>query len=379
MTTVTSVPRQTDRQRLIGDSIAQFCAGEHSPQRIRACRDRTPDFDRDLWRRLANLGWLGIIVPEEAGGLGLEFSDLAAMLLPWGEACAPEPFVATTVLCGGAILNGNGPARTALLHELCGGGLIAALAWSDRKSGIPRVSAELRGENFVIDGDCTVVVPADADGWLVSAQSSDGAWLIWVDAETSGAGVSRERRADGSFAARLTFSQCIVGAENMVATPDIGAEVLDRSLDQARIAVSVEMVGMARRMLAMTLEYLKMREQFGQPIGKFQVLQHRAVDMFVSVELAQDVVLAAARAVDSGINDRELGIWASRAKARATEVLGSIARDAVQLHGAIGFSDEYPLGIYVNRSLVYCAWLGNHSFHVDRYARLCEPYQSNFP
>jgi alkylation response protein AidB-like acyl-CoA dehydrogenase len=366
----------TDQQRMLADSARQFCAGEHEPQRVRACRGRDPDFDREVWRKVAEIGWLGIVLPESDGGLGLGFGELAEVLEPWGAACAPEPLVAAAVLAGRALVHGEGPARAGLLERLVAGELIPALAWVDASGEVQAVRATKRPGTFVLDGETRYVAPADSDGWVVYARDANDAWLLWVDRDEPGTRIEREPRADGTFAARVSFTGCAVPDSASVATPARADLALSRALDEARIALALEMTGTMQRIVELTLEYLRTRVQFGKPIGSFQALQHRAVDLFVACELARDVARAAARLADGEGDALTLSLWAARAKARAADALSRIAREAVQLHGAIGFTDEYALGVYVNRALVQCVWLGSASAMRRRYAELAPPFDS---
>jgi 3-oxochol-4-en-24-oyl-CoA dehydrogenase len=369
----------TDQQRMLGESARQFCAGEHEPQRVRACRGRHPDFDREVWRKVADLGWLGIALPESDGGLGLGFRELAEVLEPWGAACAPEPLVAAAVLAGRALIHGDGPARADLLERLIAGQLIPALAWADSRGEAQPVRATPSAGTLVLDGEARYVVPADADGWLVYARDENDAWLLWVEAHQPGTSIVREPRADGTFAARVSFSGCALPESAVVATPARADLALSRSLDEGRIALALEMTGTMQRMVELTLEYLRTRVQFGKPIGSFQALQHRAVDLFVACQLARDVARAAAHIADADGDALTLALWAARAKARAADALGRIAREAVQLHGAIGFTDEYALGIYVNRALVHCSWLGSVSAMRRLYSELAPPFECEQP
>lgn len=366
-------------QRMLAESARQFCAGEHEPQRVRACRGRQPDFDRAVWRKAAELGWLGIVVPESDGGLGLGFRELAEVLEPWGAACAPEPLVAAAVLAGRVPVHGDGPARASLLDRLVAGELVPALAWADIRGEAQAVHATRHAGALVLEGESRYVVPADADGWVVYAREENDAWLLWVDRGRPGTQIEREPRADGTFAARVRFTGCAVSESDVVATPACAGLALARSLDEARIALSLEMTGAMQHMVDITLDYLRTRVQFGRPIGSFQALQHRAVDLFVACELARDVAHSAAQVADADGDALTLALCATRAKARAAEALSRIAREAVQMHGAIGFTDEYALGVYVNRALVHCAWLGSASAMRRRYGELAPPFESDLP
>lgn len=369
---------QTDQQRMLADAAKQFADSEHGAARLRACRDRQPDFDRGVWQSIAGLGWLGVLVPEDDGGLGSGFGDMGQLVYAWGRACAPEPLVASGVLAARTLVHADGPARARLLAGLVAGTLIPALAAHPGEplaDTAPDVQAAPEGADWSLRGCARYVVPADADGFIVSAAGAPGTQLFWVAAGAPGLTVHRERRADGSFAARLALEDVRVQAGDLLAGAKTAQAAVARAGDEARVLVAVEMAGMMRAMLDLTLEYLRTRVQFDKPIGSFQALQHRTVDLYLAEQLARDVAQAACGALDAGSTGNARAMLASRAKARACESLNRIAREAVQLHGAIGFTDEYALGAYVNRSLVLSAWLGNAAAHRQRYARVAPPLE----
>ena len=349
----------TDQQRMLADAARQFAAAEHTPARLRACRDRDPDFDRGIWQSIADLGWLGVLVPEEDGGLGAGFGDMAQLVYAWGRACAPEPLVACGVLAARTLVHAQGPARARLLAALVAGECIPALAAGE---------GEVEFAGGALHGTRRYVVPAHADGYLV--QSDAGLW--WVAKDAAGLRIEHERRADGSAAARLHLDGVRVGEAERVCDSAAPAE---RALDEARVLAAVEMSGMMAAMLELTLDYLRTRVQFGKAIGSFQALQHRAVDLYIAEQLARDVAQAACATLDAGAAGEALALAAARAKARAGESLDRIAREAVQLHGAIGYTDEYALGLYVNRALTLSPWLGNAAQQRRRYARLAAPLE----
>lgn len=372
----------TDQQRMLADAAKQFADREHTPARLRACRDRHPDFDRGVWGSIASLGWLGVLVPERDGGLGAGFGDMAQLVYAWGRACAPEPLVAGGVLAARALVFADGPARGRLIEGLLAGSVIPALAahsGDTLAAAPPEVHASPGGDGYRLSGMARYAVPAHADGFIVAATSGSGTQLFWVPAKVAGLSIGQERRADGSFAASLALDRVAVPAGDVVASAEAADAAIARATDEALVLCAVEMAGMMRAMLDLTLEYLRTRVQFGKPIGSFQALQHRSVDLYVAEQLARDVAQAACTGLDAFAenagHDTERSLLSSRAKARACESMNRIAREAVQLHGAIGFTDEYALGAHVNRALVLSAWLGNAGAHRARYARLAPPLE----
>lgn len=348
-----------DTLALIADVAGAFATRDAA--RVRALRDAGGHVDRTMWRRIADNGWLSVLVPEELGGAGLGVDVACVIARRLGHAGFPEPFVAAGVLAP------------------------VVLAAADDDDARDRLAGVLAGEHLV--GVCwqrTVTVDAgglsgesrfsgtgpDADGWVVAATSADGLELHWVPAGADGLVVTWDTAADGTRSAVLRLDgvspALLVGAGRADA-------VLEEALDVARITASAELLGLMDAVLEMTLEYLGQRKQFGRSIGSFQALQHRSVDAWIQRELSSAALEAAVAVhLDSHSGARARRAAASSAKSRAALAAASIARTAVQLHGAIGYTDEYDVGLYVNRALALVPWLGNASMHTQRFAELTE-------
>lgn len=361
----------TDQQRMLADAARQFAGKRSTTKRIRACRDRTPDFDAEVWREMASLGWLSVLVPEADGGLGSGLSEMGQLAYEWGAACGPEPLIATGVLATSLLAQGDGPAREALLAATMEGTAVPAVAWAE-----PGASCEPNPQGWRVSGSARFVVPADASDFLLVFAETSSWPCLRVKAGSPGLTVERERRADGTFAARLRMDKVAVAESDLLVRAAKSGVVTELARDNALIMAAVSMSGTMRSINALTLDYLRTRVQFGKPIGSFQALQHKAVDMHIAEQLARDVAQNACTAVDAGCATDRRACLASRAKARAGESLDRIARMAVQLHGAIGFTDEYELSLHLNRSLAMSAWLGNAEEHVRRYARHAPPFEA---
>ena len=361
---------QNDPQRMLADAARQFAAGHCASARLRACRERTPDYDANVWREMAALGWLSVLVPEADGGLGGGLGELGQLVYEWGAGGGPEPLVATGALAASFLVASDGPGRGALLGSTMEGGAVPALAWMEEGA-----SCAQRAGGWQVSGSARFVTPADAtDFLLVFAQ--DGLPALRVSAGTAGLSLQRELRADGTAAAWLRFDGVAVPESSQLAAPEKAAAASEQARDHALIMAAVSMTGTMRTINAMTQEYLRTRMQFGKAIGSFQALQHKAVDMHIAEQMARDVAQHACTKVDAGCTPGERACLASRAKARAGDALDRIARTAVQLHGAIGFTDEYDLSLHLNRALTFSAWLGNADEHVARYARHAAPYEA---
>ncbi len=369
-----STDEASETRRLLRDSAADFVSRSDLARSVRAWRGVEPGFDRERWREMAGLGWLGIRVPEEFGGSGLHVADGVALLSELGRGVGPEPLSAVAILAARAIIEGgNEEACGALLPGLCDGTrpLVAAFADKAGQVSASEVSARATegGGRTILNGTKLYVSgAAAADGFVVAARGEDGVGLYYVPRDAPGAALDLRPYTDGTLCGTLRLSD--VEVARVVAEPGKGERALDAALEEARVAASAEMLGLMRQAHAMTLDYLRTRKQFGRPIGSFQALQHRAVDLYVEIELARSALDRAVRTLAATSDPRERALAASACKARASDCALHIAREAIQMHGAIGYTDEHDIGLYVRRALVLSAWLGNAGVHRRRYATL---------
>ncbi len=366
----------TDSTDALRDSARTFVSRQSNLARIRAQRSQAPGYDRTIWRHMAKLGWLGVLIPEELGGLGVGLAAAAAVAEELSMGLFPEPYSAVAVLAGSVIAQGdNRVLQQKLLPDLMSGNIVPALGWQERGEVLNPLAvattATKGGDLVTISGTkCFVMGGADADGYVVSAKSADDLELYWVPKDARGVRIDVNTLLDGTFGATLHLNRVEIPAVNQLASAAIAAAALSRAIDQATVSASAELLGTARAAFRITLDYLRTRKQFGQTIGSFQALQHRAVDCYVQIELAT-AVLAEAVAADAAAASREekAGL-ASRAKVRCGEAASLIAREAIQMHGAMGFTDDCDVSLYVKRSLVLSAWLGGMHYHRRRFSRL---------
>ena len=360
--------------RLLKESVAAFVAKESPLARARALRNSEPDFSSALWHKLAQQGWTSLLINEQQGGIGLGFAEMAAVVEQLAGCVAPEPLVPTAVFAARLLqCCADSEMAAHLLSKLATGDLIAAVAWQETISQTDPSSIKTRavqdGEGVRLSGEKRFIRPGTAcDGFIVSALAEGGFSLYWVPSEIADLVVVAERQADGSHAARLRFDSVRLSTDQCLARGAAAAEALARAFDETLVMASVELLALSRSILTMTYDYLRTRVQFGTPIGSFQALQHRAVDLFIQQELTSALVNQAIRMLDGDPGVEERAAMASRAKARASDTALAIAREATQMHGAIGFADEYDLGLYFNRALVLSAWLGNGVIHRRRFA-----------
>lgn len=362
----------------IRDSARDFLQRRDQRQRKRA----EAPADRDYWREIAGVGWLGMSVPETLGGLGLGWRAMAAVLEEAGRAQLPEPLVGAGVLPA-ALLARIAPVdaarRDALLHAVCGGETLVGLAWQETEGQLEAgeaatafgVSVIEREGAFVLNGEKRHVVPgAGVDGWLVTADGERGTALFFVAAGTPGVTAQVHARADGAAACHLAIESAVVPADALLARDGV-LDAVDEALDMGRLMQSAELVGVARQVLADSVAYLNTRQQFGRPLASFQALQHRLVDAAMQVELASNSLLDALDTLAAQPDDATLRkTLASRAKARAARAGMEAARLAIQLHGAIGYTEECDVSLYFRSALHLAAWLGNAAAHRQRYGAL---------
>lgn len=372
----------TEDQELIAKTAADFVAEKSPISRVRALRDDSDPvgFSRALWKEMAELGWVGIPFPEAHGGAGMGFADLAVVLEALGRKLAPEPFLSTVLLGGQALLlAGSETQKQAWLPGVVAGDKLLALAYQEAHSRYDsaRVDtrAEREGDGFTLTGDKVQVLDGHvADALVVVARSAgadgqrDGLSLFLVPADAPGLEIVRQTRVDSRGAALVHLGSVRVPADALVGREGAGIEVLETVIDRATAGLCAEMLGALVEAFDLTLEYLKTRDQFGQRIGAFQALKHRAALMFIEVELARSATMAAARAVDEG--DAECAKLVSLAKARCSDAAVLVANEGVQIFAGVGMTDEYDIGLYLKRARAAELSFGDAAWHRARWARL---------
>jgi acyl-CoA dehydrogenase len=374
----------SEEQALLQTTAREFVAGRSSLKRIRTLRDSAdPDgFSRPLWDEMANLGWVGLLLPEAHGGLGLGYMDLMVVMEELGRGLLPEPMLSTVLLGANAILLGGAPEQqTAHLPAVAAGKRLLALASQEAGSRyLPthcETHARRSGGGWMLTGEKIQVLDGHvADVLVVSARTAgdvrdaSGLTLFLVSRTAPGVSLERQVRVDGRNAALVRLEDVRVDAAAVLGTVDQGGALLTRVLDRATAALTAEMLGGMCAAFEMTMEYLKTRRQFGVPIGSFQALKHRAAKMFVETELARSAVMHAHRVIDEGRDDVAVARATSVAKARASDAFLLIGHEAVQMHGGIGMTDEHDIGFFLKRARATELTLGDAPYHRDRLARL---------
>ena len=366
----------SEHAALLRASVTDFVSRGTDIARVRALRGKPAEYDRHVWSQMAELGWLGIGLPEKYGGMGLGLSDTAIVAAGLARALVPEPFTAAAVLASGTLAGCDNEAlKRELLPEIASGRLVPALAWQEEAGALDHAHIALAATPFEggyrLSGTKRYVSgAAGADVYIVAARSGSEIILGCVDREASGVSLDLEPLADGRHFGTLELRDAVVPRERVAATGAAAAAVLLRALDHATAIASAELYGVMSRALEMSVDYMKTRVQFGRAIGSFQALQHRAVDLYIQEQLASAVLQETLEELERDPPPDRRSALVSRLKARCSDAAVRITRESIQIHGAIGFTDDYDAGLYLKRALVLGAWLGNATQHRRRYAAL---------
>ena len=365
-------PDFSEHRVMLSNSVTGFARGVDLA-RVRKLRDGQTECDRAAWKQMAELGWLGVLVPEPYGGMGMTLADMAIVAQGLARVLVPEPLTAVAVMAARVLADSNNPAlKQTLLERLVSGDVLPAVAWQEEAGTLDAAKIKAQATpfegGFRVNGSKRFIVGAtDADGYIVSANAPQGMQLLWVPRNAAGAAMIFDTLADGRQSGTLNLSDVAVPKENVINSGTAAAESLARAIDHTAAIASAELCGIMTRSLDITLEYLKTRVQFGKPIGSFQVLQHRAVDLYIQQELSSAVLADCLAVLDSEPDTKTRAAAASRVKARCTDAALLITRQAIQMHGAIGFTEDCDVGLYVKRAMTLAAWLGNGTAHRRRY------------
>lgn len=347
----------SEEQEMLRDSAREFLAGECPITYVREMMEDERGFSDEQWKKMAALGWTGLIVPEEFGGAGLSMVDMVVVLEEMGRMVMPGPFFASAILGGVAIdLGGTAEQRQSYLPRLAAGELRASLAQVEESgrwdaAGIAMPAGASGGEYHLRGTKLFVHDAHNADVLVVPARTvgagEDGITLFLVD---SGPGVSTRvlKTMDQTRKLCEVEFDVRVGADSVLGAAGNGWSLLDRVVDRAKVALCAEMCGGAQRVLDMSVEYAKVREQFGKPIGSFQAIQHKCADMMVKVESAKSATYYAAWAVANDVPEAHLA--ACMAKAYCSDAFRDVAGDGIQVHGGIGFTWEHDMHLYFKRA-----------------------------
>lgn len=352
----------TDEQTMLRESAATFAERRGGADRLRETRAADAKIDREIWQDAADAGWLAILASEEAGGLGLGLTELCLVSQELGKGLVTAPVAAVAAVAD--TLGDNDLAASVISGQQL---VLPAFAEGPRTTGdeAPATGATITGDALVLDGQKTgVTCPADADGFLVSAAGPDGTVLVHAGRNT--AEIAANDTLDGSTIGTLTFAET---PGTLIAGANEAPMAVTALLTALHLSNAAELLGVMEAAHEITVEYLKIREQFGKPIGSFQALAHRAVDNLASIEMCRSLIYQAAGAMDA---DGDNPALASAALSRSAKSALDVTKSAIQMHGGIGFTDEHDIGLYLKRAMTLSARYGNAGLHRKRYAQFAE-------
>jgi alkylation response protein AidB-like acyl-CoA dehydrogenase len=371
----------TEDQAMLADTARQFMAGEGAiAKQLRHFRDIEckDGFGHALWKQFAELGFTGILVGEADGGLGMGHVEAGIVLEEIGRNLTPSPFLTSSVLAATALGAASAELKGRYLPGLLAGDSVFAVAIDEGKKHRPeRIAcrATRSGNGFMLSGAKDFVIHgSSADMLVVAARTAgsdddaEGITLFAVPKDAAGLNQDAVRLVDSSMATHVKLDNVQLDADAVIGEVDGGREVLNRVLAAGRVGAAAESIGVASGSFAMTTTYLKQRKQFGKLIGEFQALQHRAAHLYSEIEIARASVIKAQQLLDAGSQQAELIV--SVAKAKAGKAAGLAVREGVQMHGGIGMTDEYDIGLYMKRDRALAEFMGDMYYHADRVAKL---------
>ncbi|MDP7638303.1 MAG: acyl-CoA dehydrogenase [Candidatus Hydrogenedentes bacterium] len=371
----------TEEQEMLLEAASEFCSEQAPVSEFRRLRDEKDKdgFSRDLWRDMAELGWAGILVPEEYGGADFGYRGLGVILEESGKCLVASPLLNTALIGVSTLrLAGNEAQQKDVLPAIATGERLLALAVDEGLKHSPSsisCRAEKTASGYKLSGEKVFVLDGHvADQLIVVARTSGndtdekGITLFLVDSDTQGITRTRTHMVDNRNAARVVFADVEVPETAVLGKVDEASGVLSKILDRACIGLAAEMLGGAMEVFKRTIEYMREREQFGVAIGTFQALQHRASELYAELELMRASVHEALGALDD--DSDEVPLLASLAKAQANDTYYHVSAEGIQIHGGIGMTDEHDMGFFFKRAALALQTFGDSHFHRDRYATI---------
>jgi alkylation response protein AidB-like acyl-CoA dehydrogenase len=370
-----------EEQEMLRDSVRSWIAGHSRVTAMRKIRNSGSEigFDRAAFKAIAEMGLTGVVIPHDLGGSDFGYRSLGVILEEFGRMLVAAPLIGSAIGAASAInLGGSEVQKRAWLPRIASGEAIGALAIDEGRCFAPdkiAVTARKNGDRYILSGDKTFVLEGmAADVFVVAARIDDipdaenGVTLFLVPADSQGLSRRRLELIDSRGYADLKFGGVELGEDAVLGQPDGGDALLGRVLDRVYVSIAAEEIGVALQAFETTIEYMKTRVQFGQAIGSFQALQHRAADLYIKIQLARATVDEGLTAIDK--DAANVAEMASLAKATANDLVNLVTREMIQIHGGIGMTDEHDAGFYLKRARVLEASFGSSAFHRERFARL---------
>ncbi len=368
-----------DDQRMLCDTASGFVAEATPVKALRQLRDSGDQtgYSPDLWKQFAEMGFTSILIPEAEGGMGMGHMEAGIVLHELGRNVALTPFLSTAIGAVTALKHANDELRGKWFEKIASADAVVAIAVDEASKHKPQniaLEAKAAGDEFVLNGDKTLVVHGHtADLILVAARTSgaigstEGLTLFAVEKGAEGLTASPERLVDSSFGSLLRFDNVKVNSSNVIGEVDKGWTVIEPTLLALSLGSAAELQGVATEAMDMTVEYLKVRKQFDVIIGTFQALQHRAAHLFSELEVSKAAIRKAQRMLDDGETGADKAIHVAKAMAENAGHLS--VQEGVQLHGGIGMTDEHDIGLYMKRARALAELFGDANYHADQLAQ----------
>ncbi len=372
----------TEEQTMLRESLSRFLRDKYDFDSRQAILQSDEGWSREIWNRMAQMGLMGAAFPEDYGGFGGTAADMLVLMEEFGNALVVEPFLPTVVLAGQILRHANSDHSKTIIPRIISGELIMGFGYAEPRSrhclSHVETTAKKEGKNYVLNGQKAVVLAAPiADKIIVSARTSgktrdeNGISLFILDANEKNLRIEGYPTIDGLQAGEIHLDNAEIPATALLTDEGKAFPLVERIIDNAIAAICAEAIGVCRRMCVLTNEYTRQREQFGQPISKFQVLQHNMVDMFIHTEeIVSMAYMAAMKADTDGTDTRQS---ASAAKVQLGKSCKFVGENAIQLHGGMGITEEMAIGHYFMHATMLETLFGNTKHHLKRYQALMSP------
>src|SRR5438034_6028770 len=371
----------TEEQSMLRDSARGLISDKAPVSHLRQLRDSKDEtgFSRDLWKAFAELGFAGLLVPENFGGSGLGAVEAGIVMEEIGRTLMPSPVLSTSAVAASALSRGGSEAqKSEYLPKISAGSLLAALAVDEGAKHRPlqtKMQATRSGNGFKLRGDKAFVVDGHTADLLIvaartagSAGEAKGLTLFLVNPKAKGIATERTMMVDAHNAARIVFDNVEIDADHVLGEVDQGGALLEGVLNIGRGAVASEMVGLSEEVFGRTVTYLKERKQFGKLIGEFQALQHRAAHLYIDIEITRAAVLKALQTLDGDLERSGAAVAVAKVRAGTTATLA--VQEGVQMHGGMGMTDQFDIGFFMKRARVCQELFGDSNYHADQLARM---------
>ena len=357
-----------DEQNMLREQIQKFCESEYDFYKREEIVKSSNDFDENVWNLFAEQGWLSMPFSEQSGGLGFGPIELSILFEEFGKALVIEPYLSTVVLSGTLLDKSTFSEKNDLIEKICAGSIHISLAYAEVDNGYDYLNPSTTLDSkFVLNGTKTLVLNgSNAEKIIVTCTNDDTLNIVVLDANTPGVSINSFSTVDGQSCSEISFENVKLDKSNIIATGNDAENLLKETINLATLCICAEAVGCMESCYHKTLEYTKGREQFGQPISGFQVLQHRMVDMFIESELAKSLLIKAMLEVNNRSDEMYKHVSALKSYVGKSGKLS--AKEAVQLHGGMGVSEEMMIGHYLKKMISIDALFGNADYHLKTFS-----------